>query len=233
MKRNFIYALVFSFALAKASAGLAQEFSTTDSVTKKKIKLVFINRDSLLNPDTREKMIKAFFKVYPAEMKRFNRDAPRRVVFIVDPGYKGVAATGGGVVRYNPAWLKTHPEDIDVVTHEVMHLVQSYGRGGGPGWLTEGIADYVRYKFGVNNVAGKWTLPDYKEGQNYTNAYRITARFLVWLEEQGHKNIVDRLDDASRQHTYTPELWKEVTGKTVEDLWADYAKNPAVNLSYK
>ena len=145
MKRGTLCLFILSIACLTALSGFTQDFSTTDSITRKKITLVFVSRDSLLNPETREKMINAFFKVYPAEMKRFNRDASRRVVFIVDPGYKGVAATGGGVVRYNPKWLKDHPEDIDVVTHEVMHIVQNYGRGGGPGWLTEGIADYVRY----------------------------------------------------------------------------------------
>jgi hypothetical protein len=171
--------------------------------------------------------------VYPAQVKRFNPDASKKVTFIIDPAYSGVAATGGGVIRYNPKWLKDHPEDIDVVTHEVMHVVQSYGRGGGPGWLTEGIADYVRYAFGVNNRNGKWALPEYKEGQSYTNSYRITARFLVWLEQQGYTTLVNELDKASRSHTYRPELWQEVTGKTLDGLWSDYIKNPVVQLSYK
>ncbi len=232
MRKRIVSLLSITVCLLSVAKIAAQEFSVTDSMTRKKITLIFINKDSLLNPDTKEKMIDAFYKVYPAEMKRFNHDAPKRVTFIIDPGYKGVAATGGGVVRVNPTWMRDHPEDIDVVTHEVMHLVQSYGRGGGPGWLTEGIADYVRYKFGVNNIAGKWVMPDYKAGQSYTNAYRITARFLVWIEQQGHKKIVDKLDAASRSHTYTPELWKEITGKTVDELWADYAQNPVVKLSY-
>jgi len=60
-----------------------------------------------------------------------------------------------------------------------MHIVQDYGQSTGPGWLTEGIADYARYKFGVNNPAAKWALPAYKSTQKYTDAYRVTARFLV------------------------------------------------------
>ncbi len=48
-----------------------------------------------------------------------------------------------------------------------MHIVQNYGRSTRPGWLTEGIADYVRYKYGVDNVGSKWALPDYKAGQSY------------------------------------------------------------------
>ncbi|MBE7173236.1 MAG: secretory protein [Williamsia sp.] len=211
----------------------AQGVPARDSISRNGYELIVINKDSLFSPVTKQRMVEAFFTVYPAEAKRFNPEAARKVTFIIDTAYKGVAATGNGVVRYNPAWLKSHPEDIDVVTHEVMHIVQSYGRGGGPGWLTEGIADYVRYTFGVNNLQGKWALPDYKEGQSYTNSYRITARFLVWLEQQGNKTVVDSLDKAARAHTYTPEIWKELTGKTLDELWNAYTANPTVQLTYK
>jgi hypothetical protein len=224
---------VLLMCLLPAAKSFCQEFATRDSITRNNINLVFINKDSSFSAGTRQKMIDAFYTVYPAEAKRFNPEAAKKVVFIIDPAYAGVAATGGGVVRYNPKWLKDHPEDIDVVTHEVMHIVQYYGRGGGPGWLTEGIADYARYTYGVNNVNGKWTMPEYKEGQHYTNSYRITARFLVWLEQQGHTKIVDELDKASRLHQYTPEMWAALTGKSLDELWSDYAKNPAVKVTYR
>jgi len=225
--RSFIViALLFAGVLN------AQDVPQRDSLTRKKFNLIFINKEPSFSAATKEKMVDAFFEVYPKLVKKYNRNAARKVVFVIDPEYKGVAATGGGVIRYNPTWLKDHPEDIDVVTHEVMHVVQAYGRGGGPGWLTEGIADYVRYKYGVNNVKGKWTLPAYKEGQSYTNSYRITARFLLWLQQHGHKKIVEQLDNASRTHTYKPELWQEFTGKTLDELWSDYAKDPDVKIKY-
>ncbi len=225
--------LLMLSALLLGAAASAQTVPAHDSMTSKGITLIFINKDTAMSAVTRQKMIDAFYTVYPQEMSRFNADALKRVTFMVDTAYKGVAATGNGVVRYNPKWLHDHPEDIDVVTHEVMHIVQSYGRSAGPGWLTEGIADYVRYTFGVNNLIGKWALPDYKEGQNYTNSYRITARFLVWIEQQGHPNVVTELDKSLRAHTYTPEIWAQQAGKPLDDLWADYVKNPGVKLAYR
>ena len=171
-------------------------------------------------------MIDAFFTVYPKEAARFNPATLNKMTFIIDPEYKGVAATGRGVARYSPKWLHDHPEDIDVVTHEVMHVVQNYPRGAGPGWLTEGIADYVRYKFGVNNEAGKWSMPDYDTSHMYTKSYRITARFLAWLENNVRHTIVNELDASMRNKTYTPEIWKQLTGKTLDELWHDYALNP-------
>lgn len=229
--------LTASPALALSTASAAplpqQAAATRDSLTKKGYTLIFISKDPALNPTTKQRMIDAFYTVYPKEAKRFNPNTLKKVTFIVDPEYKGVAATHNGIVRYNPTWLKEHPEDIDVVTHEVMHIVQGYP-GGSLGWLTEGIADYTRYALGINNEAGNWKLPAYKEGQSYTNSYRITARFLAWLEQNGYPKIVNQMDAALRAHAYAPELWQQKTGKTLDELWAAYTANPtAVKLTYK
>ena len=218
--------------LFSGSACLADH--ATDTIVRNGFTLVFINRDTAFDPATKQRMIDAFFTVYPQQVKRFNPSSLKTVTFIIDPTYVGVAATSNGIVRYNPDWMRKHPEDIDVVTHEVMHVVQSYRGRGGPGWLTEGIADYARYVYGINNLNGKWALPAFKQEHSYTNSYRITARFLVWLEQSGHTTIVDQLDKASRGHVYTPELWKTITGKTVDELWVEYAKNShTVKLEYR
>jgi len=204
----------------------------TDTVNRGNYTLIFKSEDADFSADTKRRMIDAFFTVYPEEASRFNVKAARCVTFFIDPTYNGVAETGNGICRYNPRWLKSHPEDIDVVTHEVMHIVQDY-RYDGPGWLTEGIADYVRYSYGVNNLKSRWTLPDYRPGQSYTNAYRITARFLLWVEKNKTKQIVDRLDAALRNGSYRPGLWKELTGRSVDELWQEYSSSPSLVLTYK
>lgn len=188
--------------------------------------LNFTNNDVSFDPALKKKMIETFFKVYPKLAKDFNKNTDKEVTFSIDTAYKGVAATGGGKIVYNPDWFKKKPGDIDVVTHEVMHVVQNYGNGSGPGWLTEGIADYVRYKYGVDNPGANWTLTPFKPEQSYKNAYRITARFLNWLELNGNKGIVLKLDSAMRNHTYKNNLWKDLTGKTVDELWSAYSANP-------
>lgn len=208
-------------------------FFAGDSVSRKGYTLIFINKDSLFDPKMQARLIHTFFEVYPKETKRFNKEAARKVTFIIDPKYKGVAATGGGIVRFNPEWFRAHPEDIDVVTHEAMHVVQAYHSRHVPGWLTEGIADYVRYVYGVNNKAAKWTMPDYAETQSYKNAYRVTARFLVWVGKNYDKAVVDKLDAAVRDGSYRPDLWKEITGKSVDELWLQYGKNPFLKLRYR
>lgn len=199
-----------------------------DTTRKAGLTLVFTDNSGGIDAVVKQKLIDAFFKVYPEEMKRFNPNASREVIFAIDTAYKGVAATSGHYVRYNPAWFIKHPEDIDVVTHEVMHIVQAYGDNHVPGWLTEGIADYARNQYGVNNVAAGWKLTDYKAGQSYTNAYRITARFLVWVEKNKNPEIVNKIDSAMRAGTYTADMWKQLCGKTVDELWQDYSANPVI-----
>lgn len=43
-------------------------------------------------------------------------------------------------------WVKSQPNDFGMVVHELTHLVQRYPPGS-PGWLVEGIADYIRAKY--------------------------------------------------------------------------------------
>jgi hypothetical protein len=189
---------------------------------------VFVNRGPGFPDSTKQKLINTFFEVYPKEVKAYNKKARRRVVFTIEPGYNGVAAAHNGRIFFNPAWFVKNPQDIDVVTHEGMHVVQSYGGGSGPGWITEGIADYVRYKMGVNNEAGNWRLPAYSEKQAFNNSYRVTARFFVWIEKNYDKKFVRKLDKAMREKTYTADFAKEHTGKTFAELWSEYGANPVI-----
>ncbi len=188
-----------------------------------------INLDDKLDSNVQKRLVSTFFEVYPKLAKEYNRNTLKQVVLLIDTGYKGVAETDDGHVTVSAAWMHKHPEDIDVITHEVMHIVQDYGNSTGPGWLTEGIADFARYQFGVNNAAAGWKLPDYKTGQQYTDAYRVTARFLLWMELHAKKGIVKKLNEELRLHTYNDNTWKKLTGKTVDEWWVLYTANPALS----
>jgi len=191
-------------------------------------KLSLTNNDATLDTAELTRLVKTFYIVYPKLAAEYNPGTLKEVKMAVDTAYKGVAATADGKVTIASSWLHKRPEDIDVVTHEVMHIVQDYGESVGPGWLTEGIADFARNKFGVNNAAAKWSLPEFKSTQNYDNAYRVTARFLFWIEEKVKPGIVKELDSQLRKHIYTDNAWKQLTGKTVDELWKEYTANPAI-----
>jgi hypothetical protein len=228
MKKFLIFKLFLVCFLAAAATVSAQSAPSTQVVTKGKYKLTFINYDVTLDTALQQRMIRTFFTVYPELARTYNKKTLREVTMVIDTVYKGVAETDNGKVTISSRWMHTHPEDIDVITHEVMHIVQDYGNSNGPGWLTEGIADYARYKYGINNAAAKWALPAYKSTQNYDNAYRVTARFLLWMEEKVKPGIVKELDSRLRKHTFTDSTFKDITGKTVDELWKTYSADPAV-----
>ena len=209
--------------------GITVFAQSTENFKKKGYELTFINQDPDLNPDTKDGLVNTFFKVYPKLVKDFNKNSIKHVTVEVDTAYGGVAYANNGKVTISSKWLKKMPLDFDMITHEVMHIAQSYPNGSGPGWLTEGIADYVRSEYGIANAEGGWSLPDYNEKAHYTNAYRITARFLLWVEKNYDKNLVKKLDKHLREKTYTPELWEKYTGHSVDELWAEYGKNPALS----
>jgi len=189
--------------------------------------LVFINRSPDFDTAVGARMVDAFFRAYPAEARRFNPSSLRTVTLVIDPAYHGVAGTSDGIIRVDPAYMKKEPRDIDVITHEAMHLVQDY-KVEGPGWITEGIADYARYKYGVDNAGAKWRLPLFTTSQAYTDGYGVTARFFVWLEKEAGPRIVDRVDALMRSGKYEPGIWKQLTGKTIEQLWQRYSDSLGV-----
>jgi Peptidase of plants and bacteria len=228
MIKALVISIFFACFIINAANAQASTVPQTDIVKKGKYTLTFINQDTRLDTALKQRMINTFFTVYPELARAYNRKTARAVTFVIDTAYKGVAETDNGKVTISSRWMHLHPQDIDVITHEVMHIVQDYGNSVGPGWLTEGIADYVRYKFGVNNAAAGWSLPKYKPTQNYDNAYRVTARFLLWMEEKVKPGIVKKVDKQLRKHTYTDSTWQQLTGKTVDELWKAYSENPEV-----
>lgn len=223
MKKSLIAVLFFVFSLPIISFAQPSE-----TFKKKGYNLTFIETDTTFSKALKAKLVETFFTVYPELAKAYNKKTTKDVTFFIDTAYKGVAATSDARVVFSYKYMMAHPKDIDVVTHEVMHIVQEYGYSAGPVWLTEGIADYARAKFGVDNAGANWTLPEYKASQSYTNSYRVTARFFIWIEKTVKPGFVKDVDAKLRKHTYTENTWKDETGKTLDELWADYSASPAI-----
>ena len=142
---------------------------------------------------------------------------PREASLIFEKDRKGVAATSGAKIRIAADWVKKHPEDTGMVVHELVHVVQDY-RKGGPSWVTDGIADYIRYF----QYEKKAITPKEKRKGSWKDSYRTTASFFAWLAEKHDKEIVKKLNAAMRGGKYSDDLFKEWTGKDLESLWKDY-----------
>ncbi|MES2808525.1 MAG: basic secretory protein-like protein [Bacteroidota bacterium] len=204
---------------------LHKNWNSVDTIKKDGFQLTFINKNSDFVPSIKGELIETFFKSYPQLVAMFNEKAPHEVVFVTDTAYTGVAEASGNRILFSTKYMKSHPTDIDVVTHEGMHLVQGYGYGSGPVWLTEGIADFIRYKFGVDNIGSKWTMPALNAKTNdkkYENSYRITARFFEWIDQKVKPGMIIQLDKELRNKTYTKDTWAALSGKTVDELWDAY-----------
>ena len=114
----------------------------------------------------------------------------------------------------------------------MVHIVQRYHRPVAtnnatrfPGWLVEGIPDYVRWfvyepeSHGADDV---WMKRQNFSKVSYDASYRITANFLNWVTQTYDKDIVVKLNAAARQGTYSDDLWKTSTGKTASELGAEW-----------
>lgn len=161
-----------------------------------------------------------FYECYPKLLTRFEhptRKAPRRIRLIFDPKLDIPAHCSGDRVTVGIKWLKAHPEDIGLLTHELTHAVQAYPDSN-PGWLTEGIADYARKVYGPEKQPG-WNFPArLSPQQSYTNSYGVTARFLVWIEKK-HPGTVDTLHRRMQDREFRMNDFQTATGKTVDELW--------------
>jgi len=229
--------VLFSNTLAAQDVRRWEDIDTTgyfneDMLQQNGITLLFINKDSLANLQSISALKEVFWKIYPEEMKRFNRKSPKTVTIMIGKEYKGVAASLHAVIKIDQDWIRNNPEDIDLLTHELMHVVQGYTYDVPDNWLTDGLADYARYAFGVNNVKSGWSLPPYHPGQSFKDSYRIAARFLVWAEKNKHKHLVERLDNALRNGSYNRRLWVKLTGLGLNELWSAYAANPDLNMPF-
>ncbi len=145
--------------------------------------------------------------------------SPKEVALYFDPAMKGVAHAANGTITISAAFVRAHPDDWGMVVHELTHVVQAYPAGG-PGWLVEGIADWVR----IVHFEQQAPRPKVTRLASYKDAYKTTAVFLEWCEKQHGAGLVVKLNAALRAGKYRDELWKEITGKMVDDLWAEFAK---------
>jgi hypothetical protein len=141
---------------------------------------------------------------------------------------EGVAYAQGSVIHCGRRWFEGNldGEAAGAVVHELAHVVQRYGRAKGsennPGWLVEGIADYVRWFVYEPKVLR--SPPDPKTAK-YTDSYHTTASFLNYLVHAGHADLVKELNTAMREGNYSPAVWERAAGGTVDELWGQYMKS--------
>ncbi len=146
---------------------------------------------------------------------------PRTLIKLkLDKNYKGVAEASGGNIRSSVTYFKAHQDDIGAFVHETVHCVQNYGRRN-PGWLVEGIADYIRfYKYEPGKL--RKLKP---EQAKYDGSYRVTAAFLASVCEKYDKELVKKINARMREGKYQEEIWKDLTGKSLAELGEEWKES--------
>jgi hypothetical protein len=168
-------------------------------------------------------------------------EAPTRVTIIFRDNMGGTpASAGGGRINCNLGWFRRNlkGEAVGSVVHEMVHIVQQYGRGRRnnpdatrtPGWVTEGIPDYIRwFLYEPQSKGAEITARNFSRAR-YDGNYRITANFLNWVIEKFDKELHVKLNAAARQAGYREELWKAYTGKTLQELGDEWREGHRVRL---
>jgi hypothetical protein len=200
---------------------------------------------------SREKVAPMAREWYPKLVAMLASDgfeAPHRFTIKFDPEMSGVANTSRGTkILCASRWFGKNlkGEALGAIFHEIVHVVQQYGsrpQGSArpPGWLVEGIPDYIRWYIFEPEAHGADIRPSNIERAKYDGKYRITANFLNWVtttyKQDGEKPLVTVVNAALRQGTYEDALWKRLTGHSIEELdveWRDRLKADAEKKAAK
>lgn len=146
---------------------------------------------------------------------------PTQIRMALKSDYNGVAEAAGTRVRGSVKFFKDHPDDIGAFVHETVHCVQQYRRRNIPGWLVEGVADYVRFWKYEPGKAGRLN----PERARYDGSYRVTAAFLAFVSDKYDAKAVTKLNAMMRDGKYTVDAWKDLTGKPLEELNQEWRRS--------
>ncbi|MBV9122525.1 MAG: hypothetical protein JO112_04140 [Planctomycetes bacterium] len=147
---------------------------------------------------------------------------PQKVTIVFKKSMRGIAYTRGTTIVIAADWVRSHPDDFGMVIHELTHTIQGYRRGG-PSWLVEGIADYVRFC----HFEPETPVIVNPRRASYRDGYRTTGRFLGWVEKTYDRDIVRQLNNSLRKGEYTDDLFQTYTSHSLDELWADFVSSQA------
>lgn len=204
--------------------------------------------DATLAPDllpwTEKELMPVVFEWYPKIAKMLPSAGYKEkdsVLFEFRDDMDGTPAyaAGGRVALSIPFFRgQLQNEAKGAVVHELVHVVQDYWRARRgnreakptPGWVTEGIADYIRWFLYEPQSKGAEITEGNFANANYDSSYRVTGNFLNWVVAKHDKDLIRKLNEAAREGRYSEDFWKQRTGRTVEELNVDWKTESAKRL---
>jgi hypothetical protein len=150
----------------------------------------------------------------------------RETIAYTKPAYKTIyldASLWGAPTNYlgstsDPAMLNA------ILIHEMTHVAQQYHTIKQPYWA-EGMADYAFFKLGFTN--GSFCAECSEQFPNYKSGYSCAGAFLLQLDSIYGPNLIRELNTQLRKNTYSDSFFAQYTGKSLQNLWADFQKTRA------
>ena len=120
-----------------------------------------------------------------------------------------------GEVHVSIDWLRNSSYDPGLIPHELTHVIQDYDSNA-PSWITEGIATYMSYK--LHYSIG---IAHCNSGERYTSGYGCGASLFNYIERVYRPSIVRDVHLSIKNYTYTDNIFKTETGKTLAVLYSE------------
>lgn len=222
--------LVIEAAKAPLPKRIRREFETVDGKNQ-------ITIDTTAAPDLTEwadKVLKPVVQTwYPkiiALLPSESFHAPESVSIVFRPGINVPAFTNGHRITCSADWFRENlqGEAAGSVVHELVHVVQQYRQARGaarvPGWLVEGIPDYIRWYLYEPQTRGAEIPARSIARARYDASYRVSANFLNWVVLNDDHDLIRQLNAAARDGHYRESFWQDLTGKTVQELGAEWKR---------
>ncbi|KAI9868764.1 MAG: hypothetical protein M1813_004615 [Trichoglossum hirsutum] len=136
----------------------------------------------------------------------------------IDEDHKEIHFSTDYIAKISPERMKD--EILGVICHEMVHCFQFDACHSSPTGLTEGIADWVRLRSGLENPSWRRSADG-----NWDDGYERTGYFLEYLEQRFGEGSVRRINQRLGEMKYEEEvLWKDLFGHQVTELWEDYSR---------
>jgi hypothetical protein len=148
---------------------------------------------------------------------------PKQLNIVIKKEISAPAWATGDTITISGKWITEHPDDLGMVVHELTHVIQQYPNSRNkPGWLVEGIADYIRWwRYEPEAPRPRINV----EKANYSDSYRTTGYWLAWVSRKYDKRIVPALDRAMRKREDPMPLFEKMTGKDAAALWKEFIES--------
>ncbi len=123
------------------------------------------------------------------------------------------------VIKLSSSDIDAKPDElIGAAVHEFTHFVQDYKPVAGceeaPRWLSEGMADWVRWCNFAGEKGVEKALAEARKRPKLDAGGIVTASFIDWIVKNGDRQFAVKLNKAMREGRYGEALWVELTGKS-------------------